>query len=159
MNKDISYIVNKQYNKIRLLDEFNGATSQTHHKRTTLDQHILDVIVESLRICKLFKIKDEQTISNILEASLYHDVGIIGRYEKFSNNLECNNKHPLNSVKIYTKIYGNNNKRVINAIKSHMFPMSKSLPRYKESWVVILADKVSAIKEYTGHNSLGKYAV
>lgn len=34
-----------------------------------------------------------------------------------------------------------------NMISSHMFPMSKSLPKYKESIILCLSDKICATKE------------
>ncbi len=38
-----------------------------------------------------------------------------------------------------------------NAIEAHMFPLSKVLPRYKESWVLTAVDKVVAIYEYMSY--------
>ena len=35
-----------------------------------------------------------------------------------------------------------------NAIVSHMFPLSLELPKYKESWVLTIVDKLVAIYEY-----------
>jgi uncharacterized protein len=35
-----------------------------------------------------------------------------------------------------------------NAIVSHMFPLSTVLPKYKESWVLTVVDKIVAIYEY-----------
>lgn len=35
-----------------------------------------------------------------------------------------------------------------NAIESHMFPLSLELPKYKESWVLTIVDKLVAIYEY-----------
>lgn len=34
-----------------------------------------------------------------------------------------------------------------NAIEAHMFPLSKVVPRYRESWVLTVVDKVVAIYE------------
>ena len=36
-----------------------------------------------------------------------------------------------------------------NAIASHMFPLSFSLPRSREAWIVTLADKIVATREMT----------
>lgn len=38
-----------------------------------------------------------------------------------------------------------------NAIEAHMFPLSKVLPRYKESWVLTAVDKMVAIYEYSSY--------
>lgn len=34
-----------------------------------------------------------------------------------------------------------------NAIKAHMFPLNKTLPKYKESWVLTVVDKTVALYE------------
>lgn len=31
-------------------------------------------------------------------------------------------------------------------IKTHMFPLNKALPKYKESWVLTFVDKVDSIE-------------
>lgn len=53
-----------------------------------------------------------------------------------------------------------------NAIEAHMFPLSKVLPRYKESWLLSAVDKVVAIYEdvlfkfsYTKITSKINYAI
>lgn len=38
-------------------------------------------------------------------------------------------------------------KRITNSIKRHMFPLNLVPPRYKEGWIVTLADKLVAFKE------------
>ena len=43
------------------------------------------------------------------------------------------------------------NKIEENAIEAHMFPLSSTLPKYKESWVLTAVDKVVAIYEYLSY--------
>ena len=38
-----------------------------------------------------------------------------------------------------------------NIIQAHMFPLSIVMPKYRESWIVVLADKVCAIQEVTSN--------
>ena len=47
------------------------------------------------------------------------------------------------------------NARQRNAIASHMFPLSFSLPRNSEAWIITLADKVVASREVT--RTAGQY--
>ncbi len=39
------------------------------------------------------------------------------------------------------------NERIDNAILRHMFPLNIAIPKYSESWVVTLQDKIVSIKE------------
>ena len=39
------------------------------------------------------------------------------------------------------------NERIDNAILRHMFPLNIALPKYKESWVITLEDKIVSLKE------------
>ena len=34
-----------------------------------------------------------------------------------------------------------------NIIQAHMFPISIVMPKYRESWIVVLADKICATRE------------
>ena len=42
------------------------------------------------------------------------------------------------------------NEKISNSIMRHMFPLNIRPPRYKEGWLVTLADKTSSFKD-TGH--------
>ncbi len=50
-----------------------------------------------------------------------------------------------NYILYYPKL---KDKKVTNAIKRHMFPLNIIPPRYKESWIITLADKKVAFSEF-----------
>ena len=41
-----------------------------------------------------------------------------------------------------------------NAILCHMFPLKIQFPRYKEGWILVLADKLAAAREKLGRPSV-----
>ena len=54
--------------------------------------------------------------------------------------------HPKIALKNASKIFDLNNKEQ-DIIVKHMWPVTLSLPKYKESFVITFADKYSALKE------------
>ena len=54
-------------------------------------------------------------------------------------------REALENVNKYYSEYSND--RIDNAILRHMFPLNIAVPKYKESWVVTLEDKIVSVKE------------
>lgn len=128
-------------------DVFKKSFEQTHHVYTSLGWHIIDVAVVSLRLCDKFNITNPEIRRNITVASLCHDLGMVGRYEKYANNLICAHRHPGDGVEVFRSIYTEKNRRVENAIKRHMFPIGLIMPIHIEGFILILSDKICACME------------
>jgi len=144
MEQDIKDIIIKHGGYILCSDTFKETFEQTHHYKTTVGDHILGVTVEAVKVCLRHGMTDERTLGNVVTSCLCHDLGIIGRDEKFNNKFETLIRHPKHSAQVYRELTGENDKRVLNAIHSHMFPLKLPFPRYKEGWVLTLADKITA---------------
>ena len=129
---------------------FRKTFDQVHHKCMTVGDHTLSVTAVAVMLCRNMNINDDVTLKNVVTASLYHDMGIMGRYEKFSNNAQCYVSHPEDSVKVYKALTGNDNKRIVDSINCHMFPIKPLPPKYKEGWILTTADKISAVRERMG---------
>ncbi len=55
--------------------------------------------------------------------------------------------HAKEAAKNYQKYYPNLiDKKITNTIKTHMFPLTIVPPRYKEGWIVSLADKIISFR-------------
>ena len=130
--------------------DFQKTFDQTHHKCMTVGDHTLSVAVVAVGLCRRMHIDDETTLRNVITASLCHDLGIMGRDEKFSTNTRCYVRHPEDSVKVYKALTGKDNKRIIDSINAHMFPLKPLPPRYKEGWILTMADKISSVRERLG---------
>ncbi len=154
MDEQIINIILKYGSEIISSAQFRQTFDQTHHLNTTVGDHTLGVAYEAVKLCLVRGWTDESSLKNVVIASLCHDLGIIGRKEKYRNDAECYVKHPGDSVPIYMSVTGEKNDRVIDSIEKHMFPVKPGLPRYREGWILTLADKISSVKE-----KLGKQAV
>ncbi len=156
MKKNMQKTILKHGKEVLDSDIFRKGFEQRHHRVSTVGDHTLGVVTEALKICKRHNIKDEATLHNVVTACLCHDLGIIGRYDKFRNDYQCLKGHPKDSAKLYMNLLNEKNDRVLNSIRCHMFPMKICVPKYKEGWILILADKMAAYKERFGRPSLSK---
>ena len=150
MDKHIKEIIIKYGSDIICSDEFVKTFEQTHHKIMTVGDHTLSVTAEAVRLCLAMRLNDDKTMKSVITASLCHDLGIMGRAEKFRNNAHCCARHPAESVLVYKKLTGEEDVRIIDSIKCHMFPIRPGIPRFKEGWVLTVADKISATRERLG---------
>ncbi len=150
MKNEIRDIIIKYGADILRSPKFQETFGQTHHISSTVGDHTIGVAAEAVRICLKYGITDGGTLKNVVVASLCHDLGIIGRQVNFSSTLQCYLQHPAHSAKRYIHITGEQNSHVTDAILCHMFPLNPRIPRYKEGWILVLADKSEAIREKLG---------
>ena len=108
-------------------DLFRKAFAQKHHTNTTVGEHTLNVTAAALRLC--------------------HDLGIIGRYEKFENNRVCCRLHPIDSVRISRKLVPEIDHKTEEIIRCHMWPLNGWMPTSAEGYLITVADKYSSIRE------------
>lgn len=130
--------------------EFKAAYCQIHHKTTTVGDHSFYVACASLCICNfLGHIGINTNKKDMINAALCHDLGILGRSEKFSSSMQMMKEHPKDSVPIAREILGeDDNKRVEDIISHHMWPATPlSFPRSREAYVITVADKYCAVME------------
>lgn len=130
---------NKIVNDILKCNEFINLKYELHHGMTRLD-HSLNVAHLSYSLAKSMKLRN---IKEITRAALLHDFF----FDKEIDRLSFIN-HPKYAVK-NAKSNFNLSSVEENIIISHMFPISKHIPKYKESVLVSLVDKLVAIKEMT----------
>lgn len=131
-------------------DEMEKAFQQTHHNWSTVGEHTLRVARASLAICyALRRLHIRTDIPAVVRASLCHDLGILGRYEKFSGNRECYRQHPIDSVKIARALADDLSEKSADIIERHMWPAAHSKrPNSLEGVIVSSADKYASIKDF-----------
>ena len=81
----------------------------------------------------------------VVRISLLHDLGMLGRDERYKNNFECGRMHPKNSAITARKLWADIDPKSEKAIRSHMWPLSLSMPTSKEAVILCIADKVTAL--------------
>ena len=128
--------------------EFQSAMAQKHHHVTTVGNHSLGVAYTSVKICRFLNAMHIKTdTESMVRGALCHDLGIVGRYEKFSNDLVCWRRHPKESCEVAGKLLGDLNRREKDIISHHMWPTTPVPPRCREGYVIVLADKYGAVRE------------
>lgn len=147
-NKRIAADISRYGAEIIHSEIFEKAFHQKHHTNTTVGEHTLNVTASALRMCyALEKTGLHLDIRAVTVGALCHDLGIIGRYEKFANNRVCCRLHPVDSVKITKKLKPDLDQKTEEIIRCHMWPLNGWMPTSAEGYIISLADKYSSIRE------------
>lgn len=129
-------------NSIIKTNKFNELKNESHHGLTRY-MHVMRVSKFTYKITKFLKLD----YISATRAALLHDYYTGHDLEDISEPKKLN-EHPRVACNNAKKDFILN-KKEINAIEAHMFPLGKSLPKYKESWVLSAVDKSVAAYEMT----------
>ena len=124
-------------------NKFNELKNEKHHGLTRY-KHVMRVSKYTYKISKKLKMD----YASATRAALLHDYFTKNDFEENSKSSKELVNHP-NVASINAQKEFKLNDLEINAIESHMFPLSKTLPKYKESWLLTLVDKSVATYEMT----------
>jgi len=141
--------VKKEYNifleEMVNVDKYRLLHKATHHGISRFD-HIKRVGYLSFLMAKLFKLD----VNTVTRGALLHDFFTEEDVEKYTKR-EWHRLHPQIALENSKQYFSLNNIEE-NIISSHMFPICKTKPRYKESHVVATADKLVAVYEFARFN-------
>lgn len=119
--------------------------STPHHKTTSTYAHSVSVAETSLQIAKRLRIPVDP--SSLIRGALLHDFYLYNledERERFVRHLFTHADHALlNARHAFTL-----NEIEQDIIKKHMLPLTPAWPGYRESFIVSLADKICAVREY-----------
>lgn len=153
MSEHIKSLLYQYGNDILLSEEFQSAFRQTHHKCMTVAEHSLGVAIVCLYICLILqRMNISVRMRSLTIAALCHDLGIMGRHEKYRNDLECFGKHPEDSLEVIRNMISADeyNDVIENSVRRHMWPLTPVPPKYQEGVILTAADKISAVMERLG---------
>ena len=121
------------------IDEFNQLKYITHHGITRYD-HSMRVPYLSYKVSKALRLNYKE----VTEAALLHDFFL----DEVSSEtkVERLRHHPNYAVKNASK-YVELTDMQKDIIKTHMFPVTFTPPKYLESWIVDAVDDVAALYE------------
>lgn len=130
-------------------EEMKEAFQQTHHTWSTVGEHTFRVAFSSVMICyALRKLNIKVNIPAVIIGSLCHDLGILGRQEKFSSAREMSREHPKESVAVARELVGDIPEKTEEIIERHMWPVGQSkAPNSIEGVIVSVVDKYCAVKD------------
>lgn len=123
-------------------NKFNELKNESHHGLTRYI-HVMRVSKVTYKIAKFLRLD----YVSATRAALLHDYYTARDLKDVSEPKKLN-LHPSvakeNAIKEFKL-----NKKEINAIEAHMFPLGKSFPKYKESWLLTGVDKtISTYEQY-----------
>ena len=116
-----------------------------HHIMTTRFQHCLNVSYYSYTICKFFRLD----AVSAARAGLLHDLYFYDTkaYHQDASSRSHSKHHPLVALQ-NAQMLMPLNAREADIIVKHMWPLTKRMPLYKESFVIVLVDKYCAVLEF-----------
>ncbi len=147
--KVVSVYLRKYADEILESPEFVCAMNQRHHRRSSVGMHTMRVTSASIWACYLLKkIHIDTDCESVVKGALCHDLGILGREEKYESDKECYREHPLDSVRVAKQLVPDLSETSVEIIRTHMWPVTPDAPTCMEGVIVSLADKVVAVRDY-----------
>lgn len=125
---------NKEFNKIKYIE----------HHGITRYEHSIRVSYISYKIAKRLNLD----VVEVARAGLLHDFFISDENRSMKDKIISTFTHPKKALETANK-YFDLTKKEENIIKSHMFPIYTCIPKYKESMLVSLVDKLVATYEFS----------
>ncbi len=122
-------------------EEFKKMKEIEHHGVNRFD-HSLKVAYYSYKLSKFFKLDYHKTA----KAGLLHDFFLSDEGRTLKERIISTFVHPKQAVSKSLEYY-RLTKKEINIIEGHMFPINFHIPKYAESWVVNIVDKIVSIDE------------
>lgn len=123
-------------------DEFNKIKEIEHHGVSRFD-HSFRVSYYSYKVSKFLKLDYVESA----RAGLLHDFFLSEEERTFKDRFVSTFTHPKKAVENASGLFTLNEKEK-NIIHAHMFPLYCALPKYAESWVVSIVDKVVGSYEF-----------
>ena len=114
------------------------------HGATNCFTHSVCVAYMSLKIADYFHISIDTP--SMVRGSLLHDFFLYDWHDKEKAPKFHTLYHPIVALKNAEKVFDLNPIEK-DIIRKHMFPLCFPLPKYRESWIITLADKVCAASE------------
>ena len=130
-----------------ILSSPNMIKSQEYcqHGDISVYDHSLKVAVCCLKLVDKFNINVDK--SSLVRGALLHDFFLYDWHNKDDGSHRWHGfKHAKTALKNANREF-KLNKVEKNMILSHMFPLNMVLPRYKESVILTIADKICAFRE------------
>lgn len=119
----------------------------THHISTTRFQHCVNVSYYSYIVCRKFRFNARSAA----RAGMLHDLFYYDRKEyndhKEKGQISHSQLHSLMAAENASKLT-DISELERDIIEKHMWPVTRKLPKYKESYVISFVDKYCAVLEY-----------
>lgn len=140
--KDLVY----EYGKDILTSEnFLRETAFRHHGAKSCFCHSVCVAYESVRLA--LKSKKKIDMRSLVRGALLHDYYLYDWHENDKNHKLHGYIHAKRALENAEKDFGLNDVER-DIIFKHMFPLNIRFPRYRETYIVCMADKICSMKDF-----------
>ena len=121
--------------------EFKNMKSIAHHGITRY-HHLLRVSYYTYIITKFLRLDyNKATRAALLHDFFYNEEG------KKHSKARVWRKHPEFAVRNAERVFGSLSEKEKDIIRTHMFPITFTPPKYLESWIVDIIDDIAGIYE------------
>ena len=121
------------------------------HANVSTYEHSIGVATMSLTLAAIVRVKVDKV--SLVRGALLHDFFLYDWHDKTAMPKAHAYLHPLIAFDNAKKEFRLNAIEK-NIIQAHMFPLSIVMPKYKESWIVVMADKICAMNEIVSNLKL-----
>ncbi|HWS44160.1 MAG TPA: HD domain-containing protein [Pseudoflavonifractor sp.] len=128
-------------------DEVQSMKKIHHHPTTTCYEHSVFVAYTAFRLARRWGL-DYRAAAR---AGLLHDLYLYDPRDRSAYQGNQCFAHPKAALRNADALVGGLTEKEKNSIISHMWPLARYMPRYKEAYVVNLADKLCATAEVLGY--------
>lgn len=116
------------------------------HGNTSVYEHSYSVACLCMLLSRALRMQvNEQAL---VRGALLHDYFLYDWHDRNTSRPQHATKHGLYALE-NAQTYFTLNAIECDMIAKHMFPLTRGLPRYKESWLLCLADKLVSLQETT----------
>ena len=144
MDKDIIEVIKLYGSDILESENINVLKKCIQHGNVSVFEHSLKVAYLSLKISRMLKLNIDER--SLVRGALLHDYFLYDWHVSDKNNRLHAWKHANRAYENANKEFKLNSKEK-DIILKHMFPINIKPPKYKESVLVTISDKISATKE------------
>lgn len=147
-HKELHRIINEHAKDILESENFQSTRNHTQHGSIPVHRHCIDVAKQSIIFSKALKLKVNER--ELVRGALLHDYFLYDWHDiTFKEMREGLHgyRHPQKAFDNAAKEY-ELSEREEDIIKKHMWPLTLTkIPRYRESWLVTMADKYCSTLE------------
>ncbi len=144
MNEEYIKIINEHASDILNSEKYKTQRNFMQHGKTSVLEHEMNVTIYALRLAKKLKLNIDER--SLVRGCLLHDYFLYDWHVHDRKHMLHGFTHAKTAMKNATPEF-NLNKKERNMISTHMFPMNLRIPKYKESIVLCISDKIVATKE------------
>lgn len=138
-------------------EEFQKRKNFPHHGEETVYDHSIKVAYLSYKMAKRLHLDEKSAAIGGLLHDFYTTPWQTAPKPKKIREMH-GFMHPKdayqNALKYFPELM---NPKIHDIIIKHMFPLTLKLPRYRESWIITTADKISSLSIFKKPKDLPKY--